>query len=198
MVRGSNPGGARSYAPVQTGPGAHPASGTGSFSGVKWPGRGVDHPPASSADVGGRVDLYIFSPRAFVACSAVKFTFTFTEFHPNRSRNTRTHARPSEQCDCHQAEVSLTHLILRNSWTEFHEIPKNGLAADTRSQTDRQTDGRTDIRRDMHFRPLFFTPQRTPKNWSSTTASLSTLRKSCACLRIGLIAAGYGPATDWW
>jgi hypothetical protein len=35
-------------APVQTGPGAHPASctiGTGSFPGVKRPGRGVDHPP---------------------------------------------------------------------------------------------------------------------------------------------------------
>jgi len=35
-------------APVQTGPGAHPAfytRGTGSFLGVKRPGRGVDHPP---------------------------------------------------------------------------------------------------------------------------------------------------------
>ena len=35
-------------APVQTGPGAHLAShttGTGSFSEVKRPGRGVDHPP---------------------------------------------------------------------------------------------------------------------------------------------------------
>ena len=33
---------------VQIGPGAHPASctlGTGSFPGVKWPGRGVDNPP---------------------------------------------------------------------------------------------------------------------------------------------------------
>jgi len=36
------------FAPVQTGPGAHPASytmGAGSISGVKRPGRGVDHPP---------------------------------------------------------------------------------------------------------------------------------------------------------
>ena len=35
------------FVPVQTGPGVHPASytvGTGSFSGVKRPGRGVDHP----------------------------------------------------------------------------------------------------------------------------------------------------------
>jgi len=39
---------ARFSAPVQTGPGAHRASytmGTGSFPGLKRPGRGVDHPP---------------------------------------------------------------------------------------------------------------------------------------------------------
>ena len=50
--------------PIQTGPGAHPASytmGTGSFPGVKRPGRGVDHPPPSSVDVKERVELY-FSP----------------------------------------------------------------------------------------------------------------------------------------
>ena len=36
------------FAPVQTCPGAHPSSytgGTGSFPGVKRPGRGVVHPP---------------------------------------------------------------------------------------------------------------------------------------------------------
>ena len=41
-------GGARFSASVQTGPGSNPASctmGTGSFPGVKRPGRGVDHPP---------------------------------------------------------------------------------------------------------------------------------------------------------
>jgi hypothetical protein len=38
----------RFSAPVRTGPGAHPASctmGTGSFPGVKRPGRGAEHPP---------------------------------------------------------------------------------------------------------------------------------------------------------
>ena len=43
--------GARFSVPVQTGPGAHPASctmGNGSFPGVKRPGRGADHPPPSS------------------------------------------------------------------------------------------------------------------------------------------------------
>jgi len=41
------PVGFRFSSPVQTGPGAHPASytmGTGSFAGVKRPGRGVDQP----------------------------------------------------------------------------------------------------------------------------------------------------------
>ena len=55
----------RFSAPVQTGPGVHPTSctmGTGSFPAVKRPGRGVDHPPPSSAEDEGRVELYIYSP----------------------------------------------------------------------------------------------------------------------------------------
>jgi len=50
-------------APVQTGRGAHPASytmGTGSFPGVKWTGRGVDHPPHLAPKE--RVELYLYSP----------------------------------------------------------------------------------------------------------------------------------------
>ena len=42
--------GARFYAPLQTGPGAHPSfftMGTGSFPGVKRPARGADPPPPS-------------------------------------------------------------------------------------------------------------------------------------------------------
>jgi hypothetical protein len=48
------PMGAKFSAPVQTGPGAHPTSytiGTVSFPGVKRPGRGINHPPTSSAKV---------------------------------------------------------------------------------------------------------------------------------------------------
>jgi hypothetical protein len=48
------PVGARFFVPVQTGPEAHPAfciMGTGSFPGVKQPGRGVDHPPPYSTEV---------------------------------------------------------------------------------------------------------------------------------------------------
>jgi hypothetical protein len=47
LSRDRIPEGARFSASSQTGPGFYPASytmGTGSFPGVKWPGRGVDHP----------------------------------------------------------------------------------------------------------------------------------------------------------
>ena len=56
---------ARFPAPVQTVPGAHPASytmGAGSFLRVKRPGRSVDHPSPSSAKVKERVELYLYSP----------------------------------------------------------------------------------------------------------------------------------------
>jgi hypothetical protein len=33
-----------------------------SFPGIKRPGRGVDHPPSSSAEVKERVELYLYSP----------------------------------------------------------------------------------------------------------------------------------------
>jgi hypothetical protein len=36
--------------------------GNGSFSGVKQPGRGVDHPPTSGAKAEAIVELYIYSP----------------------------------------------------------------------------------------------------------------------------------------
>jgi len=58
------PVGVRFSAPVQTSPGAHPASytmGTGSFLGIKRPGRGIDHPPLSSAEVKESVELYLYS-----------------------------------------------------------------------------------------------------------------------------------------
>ena len=32
--------------------------GTGSFPGIKQPGRGADHPPPYSAEVEGKVELY--------------------------------------------------------------------------------------------------------------------------------------------
>jgi hypothetical protein len=65
-VRGSNPGGARFSAPVQTGPGSHPASctmGICSFPGVE---SGLEvtltpHPLLVSSSR-KRVELYLYSP----------------------------------------------------------------------------------------------------------------------------------------
>ena len=68
---------ARFSAPVHTDPGSHLASytiDTGSFPGVKRPGRDVDHPPAPRAEFKCVELLPLW---AFVACSKVKFTFTF-------------------------------------------------------------------------------------------------------------------------
>ena len=69
----------RFSAPIQTGPGSHPDSktmGTGSYPGVKRPGRGVDHPSRSSAEVKERLKLYIyFFFWAFLDSSNVNFTF---------------------------------------------------------------------------------------------------------------------------
>ena len=62
MVRGLNPGGGRDF--------QHPSWGLPSLlynryrviSGVKRPGRGVDHPPPSSTEVKERLQLYLYSP----------------------------------------------------------------------------------------------------------------------------------------
>jgi len=56
--------GVRLSAHVQTGPGVHPGfckMGNESFPGIKRPGRGVDHPTTSSAEVKERVELYLYS-----------------------------------------------------------------------------------------------------------------------------------------
>jgi hypothetical protein len=48
----------RFSAPIQSGPPGHLYNGYW----VKRPGRGVDHPPSSSARVKERVELYLYSP----------------------------------------------------------------------------------------------------------------------------------------
>jgi hypothetical protein len=53
--------GARFSAPIQTGPGAHPAPRTTdlwSFPGVKRPGRGAEHPRPSSAELTPHLGLH--------------------------------------------------------------------------------------------------------------------------------------------
>jgi len=65
MFRGSNPGGGKFCATVQTGPGAQTASytmGKGGIPEAKRPGGGANHSPQSSAKVKERVELYLYSP----------------------------------------------------------------------------------------------------------------------------------------
>ena len=73
--------GARFSPPVQSGPGAHPASytmGTGSFPWVKRQGRGINHPPPSRPEVKEGVELYLYYPLwAFVACSRLDYLIFF-------------------------------------------------------------------------------------------------------------------------
>jgi len=73
--------GARFSAPVQTGPEAHPASntmGTGTFPGIKRPGRGVDHPPHLAPRLRKSSAIPLLPLWAFVTRSRVNFIFTFT------------------------------------------------------------------------------------------------------------------------
>ena len=79
----SRGGGGRFSAPAQTGPGAHPASctiGTGSFLGVKRPGRCADpHPHLQCRVLKYGRTIPLPTLRALVACKGETFTFLF--FH---------------------------------------------------------------------------------------------------------------------
>jgi hypothetical protein len=71
--------GVRFSALIQTSPGAHPdfyTLDTGSFLGIKRPGRGVDHPPLSSAEVKERVAILLLHLCAFMACYRVNFVIS--------------------------------------------------------------------------------------------------------------------------
>ena len=66
-VRGSNPGGDEVFRTPPDRPWGPPSlllynGYQVSFPGVKRPGCGVGHPPTSSAEVKGRVELYLYSP----------------------------------------------------------------------------------------------------------------------------------------
>ena len=61
-VRGSNLGRGEIFRTRLDRPYGPLTMGTGSFPGVKRPGLGVDHPPASTAEVKERIQPYLYSP----------------------------------------------------------------------------------------------------------------------------------------
>ena len=70
------PVGTKISSPVQTRPEAHPTSytmGTGSFLGIKRPGRHVDHTHPSSAEVKERIE-FTSKPSVFILGFRVNFT----------------------------------------------------------------------------------------------------------------------------
>ena len=77
------PVGARFSAPVQTGPGAHPAScakGIGSlYRAVKRPGRGVEHPPPLALRLEKEYSYTSTPLSAFIARSRVNLTYLVTK-----------------------------------------------------------------------------------------------------------------------
>jgi hypothetical protein len=76
------PSGASFSVPVQTGPGAHPASctvGTGSVPWVKRQGRGVDNPPPPSSEVKGRAELYL-NPTSGLSCPILGYLYIYFTF----------------------------------------------------------------------------------------------------------------------
>jgi len=89
-------------APAQGSPGAHPAShtmATGSFSGIKQLGRGVDNPLPPSPEVKERVVINLFP---LWACSRANFTFSLDLCIYDTQQ--MTHIRP--QYDSHFSTCS--------------------------------------------------------------------------------------------
>jgi hypothetical protein len=75
--------GARFFAYFQTGPGAHPSSctmGTGSFPGVKRPGRCANHPTPSNAEVKKELSYTSTPLQGFETCYRANFTYFILVF----------------------------------------------------------------------------------------------------------------------
>jgi hypothetical protein len=112
-----NPVGARFFAHVQTGPGAHPASctmGTGSFPGVTLLGRGADHPPPSSAEV-KKEQSYTSNPLwAFRAVTGHLYLYILSTRVPT------FHLRSSQRCWQRSLLGYNAVPVLRKAWTDMY------------------------------------------------------------------------------
>ena len=144
MARGSTPGGGRDFPhPSRPAPVSHPVSytmGTGSFQGVKRQGRGVGHPPSSSAEVKGRVELYLYSTSG-PSWPVIGWTLTlpwpkclrpFLELvHAFQGRDMRTHKHSlvAVPVICQFATCCLLNVVyvcISDLWVSFDGL-SNGL-----------------------------------------------------------------------
>jgi hypothetical protein len=118
------PVGARFSAPVQTGPGAHPASytmGTGYLQGEKRPKRGVDYPPPSSAEIKEKVELYLYSTSGptwlvrgrslpFIPFSMACLILLRSDTSKHNKQTSRQSLSRNRKCDQHKAPLSFINL----------------------------------------------------------------------------------------
>jgi hypothetical protein len=61
-----------------------------SFPGVKWPGRGVNHPPPTSAEVKEGGAIALLHLWAFVACSRVNFGYSHSRVNDVKRERSST------------------------------------------------------------------------------------------------------------
>ena len=72
---------------------------TGSFPGIKRPGRGVDHPPSSSAKFKERVELYIYSPSGpSRPVPGLTLTYVISQHNQRISYSTPRHISQIPKC----------------------------------------------------------------------------------------------------
>ena len=99
-------------------PALGPTMDIGSFPGVKRPGRGVDHPPPSSAEVEGRVEQYIYFPSGpswpvigrtllyIYILNRITLYWPTIYKYVSWSRGKRSWVCKECQCDCGQCKFS--------------------------------------------------------------------------------------------
>ena len=115
--------GARFSTPVQTRPGAHPTfyiMGTGSFPGVKRPGRGSDHPTPSSAEVEGMQSYKSTPPLDLRSLFYGEFYLYLYLYCSHKNPTAGPHPKPEESCP-QQATISILIMPLHTVTTVPHK-----------------------------------------------------------------------------
>ena len=144
--------GARFFASVQTGPGTYPASctmGTGSFPGVKRPGRGADHPPPSKCRGQERVGLYLYPPPSGPSWPVMGATLPFTSpIRADRPKNLYTPSERltvscrgtcswSERANLYSRQIMMLSGNYKNMCVQVLRSPKEAFAAAMQSWRER-------------------------------------------------------------